>query len=444
MRIRTSRLFLVGALSLAGCASLLGADFDHASKGEGASEAGAAGEDSGDSTCPSERADCDGDGRCETTLASDPDHCGTCETKCGDGLVCAENGCVDACPSNLSKCGRSCVDTQSDEAHCGGCDEPACVAPTNGNAACHGGKCDFSCDPGFERDGTSCTKSATSSPQLAAGYDWTCGIVLDGSLRCWGRGRADGFTGVTLPSGPFTRVTMSDDYGCALRSDKSVACWGQKYGTPTTSPLFDISAGGYTTCGVTDLSDIACWSGGTIPTPSVGYKFKQVSVGSTVPAFVCAITTDDEVKCWGVNSYGQTNAPPGKFTQVSSGQTHACGLTLDRKIRCWGATPTGQSIDGRYGQVENAPSSGEFTQISSGYAHACALRSDGGVVCWGAVNDPRVTKIDYKQVSDTPTHGTFRNVVAGEFHSCATSTSGTVQCWGGTLPLNSPPSDKFL
>jgi hypothetical protein len=70
-------------------------------------------------------------------LASDPTHCGACEAAaCAAPEVCSAGACAAACGTDLTGCGRACVDTSGDRYHCGGCDT-AC-AP---GESCDGGTC---------------------------------------------------------------------------------------------------------------------------------------------------------------------------------------------------------------------------------------------------------------------------------------------------------------
>ncbi|MCY1058995.1 glycine-rich protein [Nannocystis sp. SCPEA4] len=55
---------------------------------------------------------------------TDAAHCGGCEHPCLPGELCEAGDCVSECMDGLSECGGSCVDTQTDAAHCGGCDQP--------------------------------------------------------------------------------------------------------------------------------------------------------------------------------------------------------------------------------------------------------------------------------------------------------------------------------
>ena len=116
------------------------------------------------------------------------------------------------------------------------------------------------------------------------------------------------------------------------------------------------------------------------------------------------------VVCWGNNDYGQSVAPSGSFTQVSTGNRHSCGVRADGSVVCWGHNGEGQSV---------APS-GSFTQVSTAWEHTCGLRSDGSVVCWG--------NNDWGQV--VAPSGSFTQVSTGNRHSCGVRADGSVACWG--------------
>jgi hypothetical protein len=97
---------------------------------------------------------------CEANLASDPDHCGTCATKCGNGkpnatASCTEGKCtVTSCAPGFANCNTKTddgceVSTLTDVAHCGTCDH-ACPAMSSTTFACTNGSCTIeSCSLGY-------------------------------------------------------------------------------------------------------------------------------------------------------------------------------------------------------------------------------------------------------------------------------------------------------
>jgi hypothetical protein len=106
------------------------------------------------STCPVDQT-CE-DGACECAAGtmdcgsgcvdteSNVAHCGGCDP-CDSGETCL--GGVCSCNAGTTICGEACVDTGSDNAHCGECDQ-ACA----GTLSCVAGVCDaggLNCDPHF-------------------------------------------------------------------------------------------------------------------------------------------------------------------------------------------------------------------------------------------------------------------------------------------------------
>ena len=90
--------------------------------------------------------DCDGDpsNGCETSLGAVTD-CGACGMGCAAALFCRSVGssyeCSDGC-DGLTTCGMSCVDTNTDLTHCGGCNR-GCATP-GASPVCTGGSCGYS------------------------------------------------------------------------------------------------------------------------------------------------------------------------------------------------------------------------------------------------------------------------------------------------------------
>ena len=146
-----------------------------------------------------------------------------------------------------------------------------------------------------------------------------CAIGGAGELTCWfeaGDPRAH------VPPGRYVAASTSSAYACALTEAGEMACWGDGF-------------------------RIGEWSGGPRDGPwaaiSVGYF-----PGGGVAANVCALDTDGEARCWGSNYSGQSEAPPGRYTAVSTSGVHACALTDGGAIACWGRGRAADAPTGRY------------------------------------------------------------------------------------------------
>jgi hypothetical protein len=79
---------------------------------------------------------------------SDPAHCGECNDACGGNEVCSGGQCVGSC-GTLSDCGGECVDLNTDPDHCGTC-TTVCPQAENAVRTCSNKTCSFVCTTGFK------------------------------------------------------------------------------------------------------------------------------------------------------------------------------------------------------------------------------------------------------------------------------------------------------
>ena len=159
--------------------------------------------------------------------------------------------------------------------------------------------------------------SSASSSSLALGYNHACGLLDNGSVKCWGDyangrlgngatqdiGDDSGEMGDALPVSKLgtgrTATSISSGlpttspHTCAVLDDGSVKCWGyNQHG--------QLGIGNTTTMGDTffgrmgdNLSAVDLGTGRTAVDVSVGDRFS------------CALLDNGDVKCWGRNSNGQ-------------------------------------------------------------------------------------------------------------------------------------------
>jgi len=135
----------------------------------------------------------------------------------------------------------------------------------------------------------------TTATAIACGQDHTCALLTDGTVKCWGKNDngqlGDGtFTSNNKPvsvtglTGIVTAITAGWDHTCALLSDGTVKCWGYNgQGQLGVNWAAKISSNTpVTVTGITTATAIAAGGGHT-----------------------CALLSDGTMKCWGYNGFGQ-------------------------------------------------------------------------------------------------------------------------------------------
>lgn len=135
--------------------------------------------------CKSDFLDCDGKptNGCETSIKSDPAHCGSCANGCGmvnNGTpICVDFLCRASCDPGWGSCQNNPAQcethTDVDPYHCGDC-TTQCTGKINAAPHCEGGQCTFHCSPGFadcnQDDSDGCEIDTNNDPHHCG----TCGI----------------------------------------------------------------------------------------------------------------------------------------------------------------------------------------------------------------------------------------------------------------------------
>ena len=328
-------------------------------------------------------------------------------------------------------------------------------------------------------------RASGTTPEISAANDeFSCALLADGTVRCWGRngggqlgdgttreaGRlnpvqvlASGSTQGSSVLGGVTQISAGGFHACALLEDETVRCWGFNSGinegalgdgtaTDRTNPVQVLASG--STQGSNVLEDVT-----------------QISAGAR---HTCALLSDETLRCWGRNVEGQlgdgttTNRrnPVQVLTgvqQVSAGVEHTCALLTGGTVRCWGANGDGFS-GGRLGDgtttdrlspvqvlasglTQGTDVLDGVTRISASGSHTCALLSDQTIRCWGengsfgsdegALGDGTATSrsnpvkvLTSGSDQNANVLGGVTQVSAGGSHSCALLSGGESWCWG--------------
>jgi alpha-tubulin suppressor-like RCC1 family protein len=233
--------------------------------------------------------------------------------------------------------------------------------------------------------------------------------------------------GSTAPASAGTpvMVTTGDGFSCGLMPDQTVWCWGRN----TTGELGN----------GTDTDALVPVQVQAMP-PAI-----DISAGHD---HVCAIDTGDQVLCWGNDAFGElgngSTSVQQEFpqlvlgisaTQVSAGDNSTCALTTSGTVDCWGDNDYGELGDGSSADASTPqPVTGltGVTQVADGYFHACALLSSGSVSCWGS-NEGGALGNGSKTDSNVPVTASIEDaiyVAAGSSDSCAIIAGGDLSCWG--------------
>jgi hypothetical protein len=159
------RVAIGGVLLFAAACTVIGSSLDRFTSG---------------SSC--DGGDCDGGcalgqepcgGVCVDT-SSNQLHCGACNTECNPGELCSSGVCKIACPGTQTECSGLCYDLQTDLKNCGACGK-ACAA----GLVCGNGSCSSNCPSGQDNCNGSCVDLQTN-----ASHCGSCGKACAGDQEC--------------------------------------------------------------------------------------------------------------------------------------------------------------------------------------------------------------------------------------------------------------------
>lgn len=296
--------------------------------------------------------------------------------------------------------------------------------------------------------------SSVSYQKISAGYKHSCALTTDGKLACWG-------------SNTYGQIG-TEDYSYIARS------------TPALIPsledesINDYATGGYNTCIINEQGGLFCWGdnnwqqlgnpdypnwsyGVPVPVKGLSSDVFKVSIGN---GFMCAIKTDGDIYCWGLDyaaSYssedrewiindqpvnvGHLDNPKDIYS--SGGST--CALSTSGEAFCWGLNDRGQlGLEGvTYQPIPTQISLNNIKTMSLGDSHTCAITEDGNFLtklwCWGENKNGELGRnpqdllfsnapLEVNQLNGEPV-----DIATGKGHTCAIIQNdglNSVKCWG--------------
>jgi len=182
---------------------------------------------------------------------------------------------------------------------------------------------------------------------VSAGAAHACAIKQDNSLWCWGSnengrlGRSDVAVAATsarpgVVGTSYASVSAGNQHTCGIRLDKTLWCWGRgaegQSGQPVNENLaapkqvaggfVDVSAGGSHTCAVRQGGVLLCWGKNDQGQLGLGFMSASVLVPTVVASdklwlttvaggeHTCAMADDGTLWCWGAGNRAQTGLGP--------------------------------------------------------------------------------------------------------------------------------------
>jgi alpha-tubulin suppressor-like RCC1 family protein len=273
--------------------------------------------------------------------------------------------------------------------------------------------CDVGVSPGVDARKQGATAATIACAQsIVAGNDFTCVVTIKGGLRCWG-----------------SALAPIDRDGCGICDDRCCAdadCCGKP---PDSDALSNIRT--------------------IVTAPREGDA-----------AHICALMTNESIRCWGTNDFGQLGDGTTQYRRVnevsdsltdvravSVGGAFTCALMNSGGVRCWGNNYAGQLGDGTTVNRSTPPDVDALVDvqaIATGAAHACALTTSGGVRCWGRNVEGQLgdgTTTELLSPPDVDILSGVKAIAANGARTCAIMAGGGLRCWGGASGLNGFTTD---
>ena len=241
----------------------------------------------------------------------------------------------------------------------------ACQVRRDGSAACWG-----------DNAAGQTTAPAGTFTQVVAGEHHSCALTADSRVTCWGGDILYPFGSGDAADRFSSVVALQSVESCGLKLDGSMKCWHPFHTQTAAGPFRNLAGNGSRVCAIAPNGTGQCWTPGNAPGAPIPGNWQVLQPGLD---HQCGLKVDGSIECMGDNSSGQRTGAPlatDKFRALSVGWNHACAIRTNGELACWGSNVNGQT----------AAPAGTFVQVAAGNTFTCAIRSDGVRLCWGADN----------------------------------------------------------
>ena len=203
--------------------------------------------------------------------------------------------------------------------------------------------------------------------RLAVGHRSACVVTTSSTVKCWGDnfdgGLGDGSRTGTGVTGPVSVVGLTDVAGvtvgwghtCAITTAGKLWCWGYRHSGALGTGL-----------GINDSAEWTARGEGLTPLEVLTArgetgKFVDAQMVTAGNNFTCAVRTGKTGSCWGSNNQGELGSGGASLTyilapvgvvdlddavSISAGSSVACALTTTDDVKCWGTSTVGQIGNG--------------------------------------------------------------------------------------------------
>lgn len=334
------------------------------------------------------------------------------------------------------------------------------------------------------------TRRLVNFKQIAPSNSFTCGLLTDNSVTCWG-GPFGGVNGVLNLLTDAQSIVAGSSFACAITSAKTVKCWGSFYDLAGAAVNSDLPL---LVAGLDDVRELF-----VAPDPYLTGRFCAVSNGnimnclgkqtsySTTPAAkppvgipgvqrvadqnynsACAVLTDGTLSCWndqsvfyplpgvsGVKDYLANNGAtcslypdnsmlcmfsspfgivaPVRIANVKTifeSENGVCALNFDGSVKCFNYSGSDTSLDALFATVK------DIVQVAALNSGTCVVTKGGSVRCTGVGIDAKVQFSGAAEVAptipvDVLTPSNVSQISSAFAGTCAFSSAKGVQCFDG-------------